>query len=376
MILKKGSLADFARRVKASGKGIIVYGAGVIGQTAAPYWLREYGLEEAVLCYADADPGKQGRNVPLSSRGVPTMGPSVLEERRGAYLLLITVSAFEPVVKALDAVPGTEGAEAYFLPVMLADMAHEPKEGGAVRAGQEPLIPKKIHYCWFSGKPIPEKLRGCIDSWRRFCPDYEIIRWDESSYDIDRYPYMRQAYQHQKWGFVPDIARLDILFRHGGIYLDTDVELLRSLDELLFQPAFCGVEKWGTVNTGGCSGAQPGNPVVKRMLDYRKDASFVQEDGSLNLTTCGYYETRSLIPCGFQVNGQTQVLADGQITVYASEFFHPFDYMSGETRVTKNTFSVHHFSGTWLGPDAAREREKTRGRYERFLAELEAVEAV
>ena len=113
MILKKGSLADFARRVKASGKGIIVYGAGVIGQTAAPYWLREYGLEEAVLCYADADPGKQGRNVPLSSRGVPTMGPSVLEERRGAYLLLITVSAFEPVVKALDAVPGTEGAEAY-----------------------------------------------------------------------------------------------------------------------------------------------------------------------------------------------------------------------------------------------------------------------
>lgn len=371
MRLKKGSIASFAQRARESGKGIVVYGAGVIGGTAAPYWLHEYALDEAVLCYVDADARKQGTAVRLGNRAVPVEPLSALEERRGTYLLLITVSAFEPVVKALEQLPGTEDAETWFLPVMLLDHAHAPKEGVVVKTSETPLIPKKIHYTWFSGEPIPENLQACIDSWKRFCPDYEIIRWDADHYDVSKYEYTRQAYELRKWGFIADVARLDILFENGGIYLDVDVELIRNLDELLYQPAFCGVEKWGTVNMGGASGACPQNPVVKAMLDHRKNEPFVFADQTLNLTTCGHYETFPLVREGLKLNGATQEIAGGMMTVYASEFFQPFDYMSGETRLTSNTFSIHHFSGTWLGPEAAEKRRETQLHYHQFLDRLE-----
>jgi len=372
MILKKGSFEEFAQRVKAAGKSVIVYGAGVIGQTAAPYWLREYQLEQTVLCYVDADPHKRGHTVQVGGRSVPIRPLSALDEESGRYVLLITVSAFEPVVQALERIPGTKSVEVYFLPVMLLDIAHAPKQGGVIRTGETPLIPKTIHYCWFSGNPIPEELQRCMDSWKRFCPDYKIVRWDEGNYDIHKSRYMEQAYAHKKWGFVPDYARLDILYKYGGIYLDTDVELIRNLDELLYQPAFCGVEKWGTVNMGGCSGACVKNPVIKKMLEYRKGEPFVLQDQTLNLSACGYYESPPLVKEGLKLNGTTQVIANGMMAVYASEFFHPFDYISGETGITSNTFSIHHFSGTWLGPEAAEERLKTQLHYQDFLSRLEA----
>lgn len=371
MILKKGSFETLSRRITAQEKKIIVYGAGVIGQTAVPYWLNRYQLDEHVLCYVDADTHKNGDMVTLSSRTVPIRPPEALREYRGKYLLLIAVSSFESVIHDLEQIDEAGDAETYILPVMLLDIAHMNKEGSITHTSPAPIIPKTIHYCWFSGKPIPDKLQKCIDSWKRYCPDYEIIRWDENNYDIHQVPYMEQAYACRKWGFIPDIARLDLLYRYGGIYLDTDVELLRSLDELLYQPAFCGVEKWGIVNFGGCSGARAGNPVIKAILDFRKDEPFLRKDGSLNQTTCGYYETPPLVKRGLQVNGTTQIIADGMMTVYSSDFFHPFDYISGETRLTQNTFSIHHFSGTWLGEGAAEERIKTQKRYKEFLTGLE-----
>lgn len=370
MILKKGTFAEFAQRVKTLKKQVIVYGAGVIGETIAPYWLHEYRLDEAVLCYADADSHKQGRSIQLASRAVPIESLEALTVQGGNYILLVTVSAFEPVVRSLEPLSGMEDTEVYFLPVMLLDMAHSPKKSGVIRTSDVPLIPKKIHYCWFSGNPIPEPLQKCISSWKQFCPDYEIIRWDESNYDVCKNLYMKQAYEHKRWGFIPDFARLDILCQHGGIYLDTDIELLRNLDELRYQPAFCGVEKWGVVSSAAC-GAEPENPVIRSMLNYRKNVSFLNLDGSLNLTSSGTYDTLPLIKQGLKVNGETQVIADGQMVVYASDFFQPFDYISGETHITENTFSIHHFSGTWLEPEAAEKRTMTRQHYQEFLSGLE-----
>ena len=102
------------------------------------------------------------------------------------------------------------------------------------------MIPKIIHYCWFGGAELPEKDRKCIESWKKFCPDYQIIEWNENNYDVTKNTYMYQAYQAKKWGFVPDYARLDIIYQHGGIYLDTDVELVKNLDSLLENDAFMG----------------------------------------------------------------------------------------------------------------------------------------
>lgn len=371
MRLKKDSLQGFAQRMKAEKGKIAIYGGGAIGQTVAPYWLCKYGLEEQVLCYGDADSRKQGTTVTVGGRAVPVLSPQALAEQGKGCTLLITVSAFDAVVEALEKIPGLEETEAYFLPVMLIERAHALQGSGVVKTSSTPLIPKKIHYCWFSGNPIPDSLQRCIETWKEFCPDYEIVRWDESNYDISWSPYMVQAYERKKWGFVPDVARLDILYRHGGIYLDTDVELARNLDELLYQPAFCGVEKWGFVNFGGLSGACRGNPVLGKMLDYRNTISFVMPDGTWNLTTCGSYETKPLADMGFRPDNSVQELSAGALNVYSSDFFHPFDYMSGETVRTENTFSIHHFSGTWLGEGAAEERRRTRERYQQFLSEME-----
>ncbi len=204
MILKKGSIEEFARRVRITGKRIVVYGAGMIGQVSAPYWLCRYQLEDQLLCYVDADSHKQGQTVRVGSRNVQIRPLSALDEESGGYILLVTVSAFEPVVRALEQILGTQDTEVYFLPVMLLDIAHAPKQDGVIKSSGTRLIPKKIHYCWFSGNPIPKELQKCIDTWKRFCPDYEIVRWDESNYDVHKSPYMEQAYAQKKWGFIPD----------------------------------------------------------------------------------------------------------------------------------------------------------------------------
>lgn len=366
MILKKGSMADFARRVRETGRQIIIYGAGVLGQTVAPYWLSEYQLTEAIRCYVDADPYKQETMISLGSHLIPVESLDVLKKLGECCTLLITASAFEPIIRTLEQMDGLEATEAYFLPVMLLNLARLPKKGSVVKTSKVPLIPKKIHYCWFSGKSFPQSLQRCVDSWKRLCPDYEIIRWDESNYDTSKNKYMKQADACQRWGYIPDYARLDILYHHGGIYLDTDVELLRNLDDLLYQPAFCSTEKWGIVNMG-ISGAQPGNPALLAMLNYRERISFLYPDGTENLTSSGAYDTLPLVSRGLQLNGETQMLPDQTMTVYASEFFQPFDYISGETWITNNTFSIHHFKGTWLEPEAAKERINTRDHYQQFL---------
>lgn len=370
MILKKGTFAAFAQRVEAMETRVIIYGAGVIGETAAPYWLHEYQLDEAVMCFVDADIHKQGKSIRLASRDVPVGPLTVLTEQSGNYILLITVSAFEPVVRSLEQLPGTENVEAYFLPIMLLDIAHASKKVGVVRTSDVPLIPKKIHYTWFSGEPIPVNLQKCIDTWKRVCPDYEIVRWDTNNYDISKREYTRQAYAHRKWGFIADMARLDIIYQNGGIYLDVDVELLRPLDSLLYEPGFCSTEKWGIVS-GAVFGAQAGNPAIKSILDYRSTVIFQNPDGTLNLTSSGTYDTLPLIQQGLKMNGETQIIANGEMTVYSSDFFQPYDYASGELHTTKNTFSIHHFDGGWLGEAETKGRAKTQLRYKEFLSRLE-----
>lgn len=371
MKLKKDSIQGFARRMKEEEREIVIYGAGVIGQVIAPYWLEEFQLAGQVRCYIDADPHKQGEAVAIGGQAVRVLSPEALREMGKGCVLLVTVSAFDSVTAALEKIPELEEAEAYFLPVMLIERARALKSGGVVKTSETPLIPKKLHYCWFSGNPIPDSLKRCMETWEKFCPDYEIVRWDESNYDISWSPYMVQAYERKKWGFVVDMARLDLLCRYGGVFLDTDVELIRNLDELLYQPAFCGVEKWGVVTPGGCSGAQAGNPAFQAMRKFRQRDCFTEEAGPLQSISSGFSDTLALCELGLTPDGATHILENVGMTVYGSEFFHPFDYASGETTITENTFSIHHFSGTWLGENAARARARTQEKYQRFVSHLE-----
>lgn len=367
MILKNASYQQFADRIIKQKRKIIVYGAGMIGQIVAPSFLSEYKLEDYLLYYVDMDSRKHGMRIDVASKSAVVNPVEHMTADQNDYVILLTNSYFHSSLKFLEEYDALKDREVYILPVMQSTC--EGVDGGApVKTSKEAIIPKKIHYCWFSGNPMPAKLESCIDSWKKYCPDYEIIRWDESNYDINQHTYTRQAYQNKKWGFIPDIARLQILYEHGGIYMDTDVELIRSLDDMLYQEAFCGVERWGDVYFGGCSGAVKGHETIRQILEYRVNDPFVNEDGSLNLTTCGYYETKPLIEKGMKVNNTIQIIEG--LTVYSSDFFCPYNYMSGEISITENTFSIHHFNGGWLDEEAVYNRKITRENYRRVLERM------
>ena len=358
-------LEAIADRIMTGNRKIVVYGAGMIGRVLVPYLIEEYGLFDNLLFFVDADVRKQRETISIGDREYRIVSQEVLKQFPDNAVLWITNSNYQPIVELLDGIEKLKQAEGYILPVLQVLATRNLGKRENIRISEEPMIPKKIHYCWFSGKPIPDYLKRCMESWNRFCPDYEIIRWDESNYDITWNSYMQQAYEAEKWGFVPDIARLDILYRHGGIYLDTDVELVRNLDELLYQSAFAGVEKWGNVNLGGCCGVMPQHPMIKEILEYRINEKFILKDGGMNLTTCGFYETKPLINRGMKPNNTTQRVAD--MTIYSSDYFHPYDYMSGETLLTDNTFSIHHFNGGWLDESKMAERKRTKMMYQLML---------
>lgn len=367
MILRNDTYRNFADYIKKTKSGIIIYGAGMIGQIVAPYIINEYKLENEVCYYVDMDEKKQSKKIHLNSKTVSIRPVECLKQEKRKFVLIITNSNFVPVLHSLEKEENLTETIAYILPIMQLQDKQKPQEKKREKSSKQ-LIPKKIHYCWFSHNPMPKHLEKCIDTWKRYCPDYEIIRWDETNYDISKYLYMKQAYEKKMWGFVPEIARLDILYHHGGIYLDSDVEVLRNLDELLYQPAFCGVEKWGSVDIGGGAGAEPFHPMIKAMLDYRKDIPFLYEDGSMNLDTCGCYETVPLIQRGLKINDVTQCI--GEMTVYSSEHFHPFDYMSGDLTITEKTYSIHHFNGGWLNEEAIAQRKKTKQHYNQILERM------
>ncbi len=369
--LKNPSYAELAEKVVREDKALIVYGAGMIGQIVVPDILEQFQMKDRLAFYVDADTYKQGRRVVIKETAYEIKKPDELKaycEQNKNTVILITNSHFEAVLRELDTLVQLNGVDACIIPVMQIEEAKKGNVAKPVRASKEMLIPKVIHYCWFSGKEMPEGFRKCIASWERYCPDYEIVRWDESNYDVNKNRYMQEAYEHQKWGFVTDCARFDILYRHGGIYMDTDVELVRNPDELLYQPAFCGVEKWGNVNTGGGCGAVAGHPMIKKMLEARERLSFVREDGKLNLETCGVYETETLRKEGFHVDNRNQIISG--MTVYTSDYFHPYDYMSGELAMTENTFSIHHFNGGWLDEKEREQRKKTVEWYQKILERM------
>ena len=217
-------------------------------------------------------------------------------------------------------------------------------------------IPKMIHYCWFGRKPKPELAEKCIRSWKKYCPDYEIREWNENNYDFTKNEYMRQAYEAKKWGFVPDYARLDIVYEHGGIYLDTDVEIVRSFDGLLEHESFFGFEDTGEgsyfVACGLGFGAAKHNELIKTLRDYYDTVSFRNSDGTLNLMPAPRHNMPIFAEYGVKLDNSLQNIRGNAF--YPAEFFCPKVFKTGKLRVTKKTYSIHHFSASWMD-DAIRQ---------------------
>lgn len=212
------------------------------------------------------------------------------------------------------------------------------------------MIPKIIHYCWVGNAPKPKSVLYCIESWKKFCPDYEIREWNESNYDFTKNAYMKQAYEAKKWGFVPDYARLDIIYNYGGIYLDTDVELIKSFDGMLNQPAFMGFENTGDgeffVNCGHGFGAEPHHEIIGAARDLYEHVQFINDDKTYNMLPSPHYTTQVLRKYGLVQENRDQKLFD--MMVYASDVLCPKNFRTGEIYKSDRTISIHHFTASWM----------------------------
>ena len=370
MILKNARIVELAERIKKENFQVIVYGAGVIGKTVIPFWINTYGLQEHVQCFVDGDSRKIGQIIAAGERQYRICGPELLFDREEKRMILIANSRFESILKYLDEIPALDRTEGYIVPVMQIGELEDSEPIAIQRISHKPLIPKVIHYCWFSGETMPDLLVRCINSWKKLCPDYEIRLWDKYSYDLNRIPFAKEAAEKGKYGFAADVARLDILYRYGGIYMDTDVELKKNLDDLLYQPAFTGVEKWGVINIGGMAGAVPGHPMIGEILEDKKKCHFIEKDGSLNLETSGVVETIPFVRHGMKMNNTLQVIND--MTVYPSSFFAPYDYMSGEDRIKDWTVSKHYFFGGWMEADEVLNAKMTQTKFQEILKRMDA----
>lgn len=209
------------------------------------------------------------------------------------------------------------------------------------------MIPKIIHCCWFGGKEIPKEYKKYIATWRKQCPDYKIYCWTEKNYDINRNQFMKDAYDKQKWGFVPDFARLDIIYNYGGIYLDTDVELLKNLDDLLNNQMFVGMENKGYIALGLGFGAEKGHPFIKELRDRYKEMEFLCEGDVVKNLASPSVQT-PMFKKKYKVNfRENKTYRFEDCTVYAKEYFCPESFPSGDVEITDNTYSWHHYSASW-----------------------------
>lgn len=207
------------------------------------------------------------------------------------------------------------------------------------------MIPKIIHYCWFGRGEKPKLAQKCIASWKKYCPDFEIIEWNEDNFDIDKYPYARYCYDNKKWAFLSDFARLIVVYKHGGVYFDTDVEVIQPIQELLMYDAFYGFENETNVATGLGFGSVPKHKTVDAMLqkynELRRD-----EEGNYPLVVCPALNTEALIPMGLELNGKYQNI--GGAVILPVDYLNPYDDPTGKLNKTKNTVSVHWYSKSWM----------------------------
>ncbi len=206
-------------------------------------------------------------------------------------------------------------------------------------------IPKVIHYCWFGKKDKPDIVNSCIDSWKRVLNDYEIIEWNEDNIDIESNMYIKQAYQSCKFAFVSDYVRLKVLYDYGGIYLDTDVEVFKSFNDLLENDSIWGFEEANYVATSTI-GAQKGNELIGEFLDLYKNSIFIDKFGKLNQTTNVLIITELLYQKGIKMNGEYQQI--DKISIYPREYFSPYDYSNCRNFTTEYTYCIHYFYKSWL----------------------------
>lgn len=235
------------------------------------------------------------------------------------------------------------------------------------------MIPKIIHYCWFGGNPLTVDAKRYIDTWRKFCPDYEIIEWNDDNFNFSDNNYCREAYEAGKWAFVTDYVRLKVLYEYGGIYMDTDVEVCKNLDPLLKYNAFSGYESDSSILTGTI-GACRGNEWIGMLLHDYDNRHFILADGSYDITTNVSTITRLTIErYNLVLDGKKKIFGDNILLL-------PFEYLCAKSiragiKKTNDTYTIHHFAGSWLSQKEKKRNDIYRKFYTECPVQIEEIAA-
>ena len=214
------------------------------------------------------------------------------------------------------------------------------------------MIPKTIHYCWFGRTPLPDKAKICIESWKKFMPDYEIKEWNEDNFDVNIIKYTAEAYKLKKYAFVSDYARFWILYHYGGVYFDVDVELIKPIDDILARGAFMGCEKpefkLDSLNpaTGLGMAAPVHHPFYKIVLHKYQNKHFISWSGQITDTVV--YIVSRLFEHKMQIQHENGIIFSENIYIYPHEYVCPLNYYTGELTITPNTRSIHHYHASWV----------------------------
>ena len=221
------------------------------------------------------------------------------------------------------------------------------------------MIPKVLHFCWFGNNKYSETILKCMGSWKKHCPDYDIIKWDEKNFNINCNTFVKKAYKDKKWAFVSDYARFDILYNYGGIYIDTDVELVKNTDDFLHEACFMGFERKGSVAPGLILGAEKEHAFLQRILIKYSKISYEKYSTVCHITT------DALVDIGLNKNKNIIQRLDN-ITIYPQQYFRGGDVLNGEKLITQNTFSIHHYEASWVSTEEKNIQKKYLKIYKKF----------
>lgn len=209
------------------------------------------------------------------------------------------------------------------------------------------MIPKIIHYCWFGTNKIPKDIQFFISTWKKYCPDYEIKEWNENNFDVNQNLYCKEAYEAKKWAFVSDYVRLKVLYDYGGIYMDTDIEVCKSFNDLLIYNSCLGFEAETRIQTGVIAACK-NNEWIKMLLLYYSKKHFKNENGQYALTTNVEVITKIIKEkYDIKLNNTFQVFGDNNV-IFPFDYLCAKDLMDGKIKRTNNTYTIHHFKGSWV----------------------------
>lgn len=345
--------------LKFDNKKIIAFGAG----RKFTQFVSEYNFENKIAFVVDNDSNKWETKIKVNNCEIEVCSIEHLIKvvDKDTIVLITNLYSIKQIFEQLNQYNELKDINVYSVSLMQENC---PPEKIIYTQGKQ-MIPKLIHYCWFGHNEIPEKLQKIMSTWKKMCPDYEIVRWDESNYDITKNRYMNQAYDAQKWGFVPDYARLDIIYNYGGIYLDTDVEIVKSFDDLLNDQSFWGYSSYSSILTA-IFGAVPYNEQVLRLRNYYDEISFINNDGTLNMKPCTDHQNPLFKKFGYSMNNSQQNI-DGNM-VYPMEVLFAAGFTNIFLNKTENTHSIHWTTGSWESSKNLTDFIETRTTISNFIS--------